>query len=84
MNTDPGASRTPSRTRSIAVGLLALGLVAVVVVVARTLRRRAGVVAQTAAGIEADLAAVDPVERAAVLARLAKDAARDVRARRHP
>ena len=82
--TDPDLSSEPpprSRARTLGIVALVLALVAAVVVAVRV-RRKIGVIAGATAGIEAELASLDPVERAAVLAQLARDTVRDVRATR--
>lgn len=74
--TEPAPRR--SRARVIAMVALALGLSAVVVVAFRV-RRKVTLIGEVTSEIEADLMTLDPVERAAVVARLAQDTVRDVR-----
>lgn len=68
-----------SRARVIGLAALAVALVAVVVVGWRV-RRKVSIISEATAEIEAELADLDPVERAAVLAQLARGTVLDVRA----
>jgi hypothetical protein len=71
-----------NRTSRILVGVGAVALAAAVVVyVSRDLRRKHELADQTADQIEAQIAALDPVTRAAVVARLSTDAAKTVKDR---
>jgi hypothetical protein len=68
-----------NRTSRILVGVAVVAVAgAAVVYVSRDLRRKQEVADQTADQIEAQIAALDPVTRAAVVARLSTDAAKTV------
>jgi hypothetical protein len=67
--------------RNLKVALLA-GTAAGIVFVAVKLRRTQRLAIRTAGDIEAQLDALDPVTKAAVVAKLSADAAKDVKSRR--
>ncbi len=67
--------------RNLKVALLA-GTAAGIVFVVVKLRRTQQLAIRTAGDIEAQLDALDPVAKAAVVAKLSADAAKDVKARR--
>jgi hypothetical protein len=68
-----------SENRILTIALL-LTVAAAVAVATEQARRRLGIADTTAADIEAQIDALDPATRAAVIARLGVDAAKAVRA----
>jgi hypothetical protein len=73
---------TAARGHTILKVVLVAGLATAVVLLMVKFRRAGEVVSETVEDIEAEFASLDPIERAAVVARLAKDTVRDVRAKR--
>ncbi len=71
-----------SRARRIRKVVLVAGTAAGIVFVIVKLRGTQELAVQTAGDIEAQIDALDPVARAAVVAKLSADAAKDVKARR--
>jgi hypothetical protein len=71
-----------SRARRILKVVLLAGTAAGIVFAVVKLRRTKELAVQTAGDIEAQIDALDPVTRAAVVAKLSADAAKDVKARR--
>jgi predicted mannosyl-3-phosphoglycerate phosphatase (HAD superfamily) len=76
-----GWAMSRARRRNLKVALLAGAAAAIAFAVVR-LRRTRELAIQTAGDIEAQIDALDPVAKAAVVAKLSADAARDVKARR--
>jgi hypothetical protein len=64
----------------VGVAVLAAGMTAAVVVLVQQLRERKALVDDTVDDVEAQINALDPATRAAVVARLSVDEARKVRA----
>ena len=75
---------TTARAQTILKVVFVAGLAATVALLLVRFRRRGELVSETAEGIESEFASLDPIERAAVLVRLARDAVRDLRGRRTP